>query len=748
MTSIASQKAENKSLSIVGSLFRKKEDSSVNKNIVPSKLENTPAFNFGKISFHNSGNNSWVQPKLQINQPGDQYEQEADAMADKVMRMSDKDVAQNSYNTSGTNIQRKCAECEKEDEEKKVQRKENKNSSPSVAPPIVHDVLSSPGKPMDNGTRSFMESRFNYDFRDVRIHNNEKAAASAASINASAYTYGNNIVFNKSKYSLGNEGGKKLLAHELTHVVQQRTNEGRSIQRHPDASSQKTGSQPISSNAALKLSGDNQLQNIADVMTAVQSIKPSDKASGIYTTEFQGRKITLTHDQQALLISTAKKSIKTNLEKAKRNSDYAKNGYEIQKEINDKHKIVSSVVITFAGVQDKIPQLLDEVQKAELSKSAAEVALQSDDFVGAGKQLAECERAAKHALILWREYHEGIISSGEKTITVLEFTRDASFVTLGVLAIIATGGAAAAGTGAVTTTTAFGFEVATVSTANIIATGAPIAATLGGAGMQMALGDKVDWTKVGVDIVVNLILARFGGKISNIIFRRLVGNPAVRNIGAVAFGRIFSSLITHELSTAFITSVDAVYGRLKGQNITWEEFLEILAERLADPKGLVIAGVMGAIQAGADAKLGGAKGVKITDKKGAPTGEIDEVQEGTIREKKSAEGLGKVNPKTGKPFPGSDEVTWAENQIYTKTKTRIGNLKTAVATRPSEKMTEEPAQKAGSQDVPTIKELQGVRKYEFRIDADTPDLRAQVGIQIKRLQQEFPDWTFSAVFGK
>jgi hypothetical protein len=224
MTSVASQKAENRSQSIVGSLFRKNENNSFYKHAAFSKLESTPAFDFGGINIHAPANNLRVQAKLKINQPGDQYEKEADAMADKVMRMSDKDVAQNACNTSGTSIQRKCAECEKEDEEKKVQRKENSNSSPTVAASIVHDVInSSSGKSMDVATRSFMESRFNYDFRDVRIHDNNLAAKSANSINAFAYTFGNNIIFHSDKYSPNTQIGKRLLAHELTHVVQQST---------------------------------------------------------------------------------------------------------------------------------------------------------------------------------------------------------------------------------------------------------------------------------------------------------------------------------------------------------------------------------------------------------------------------------------------------------------------------------------------------------------------------------------------
>ncbi|MGN6533176.1 MAG: hypothetical protein ACTHK0_15645, partial [Ginsengibacter sp.] len=122
MKSAAFQKAENKNQSMVGSLFQKNEDNFPEQNAVASKLTSTLSFNFDNINVHNSGNHLRVQPKLQINQPGDQYEQEADAMADKVMRMSDKDVSQRSFKTSNTTVQRKCAECEKEDEEKKVQR--------------------------------------------------------------------------------------------------------------------------------------------------------------------------------------------------------------------------------------------------------------------------------------------------------------------------------------------------------------------------------------------------------------------------------------------------------------------------------------------------------------------------------------------------------------------------------------------------------------------------------------------------
>jgi len=103
-----------------------------------------------------------------------------------------------------------------------LQRKESKSDEVTTAPSVVEDVVSSSsGKSIDQSTRSYMESRFNYDFSNVKIHDDEVAAKSADSINALAYTSGNNIVFNSGQYDTRSDSGKRLLAHELTHVVQQ-----------------------------------------------------------------------------------------------------------------------------------------------------------------------------------------------------------------------------------------------------------------------------------------------------------------------------------------------------------------------------------------------------------------------------------------------------------------------------------------------------------------------------------------------
>jgi hypothetical protein len=177
---------------------------------------------------------SFFQPKLTVNQPNDTYEQEADLMADKVMRMSLPD-ANNAvfFKPSANSIQRKCQHCEEEDD-KKLHRKESSNGEVQSSSELDSYVssLSSSGQGLPQSSRSFFEPRFGHDFSNVRIHTDSVAAKSAQSINALAYTTGNNIVFNSGQYSPETPSGQKLMAHELTHVVQQNTNvQSKKIQR-------------------------------------------------------------------------------------------------------------------------------------------------------------------------------------------------------------------------------------------------------------------------------------------------------------------------------------------------------------------------------------------------------------------------------------------------------------------------------------------------------------------------------------
>jgi Domain of unknown function (DUF4157) len=119
-----------------------------------------------------------------------------------------------------------CEECKKKRESgPMLQRKVGQAAAPSQscmeAPPMVHDVLRSPGQPLDAASRAFMEPRFGYDFSRVRVHTDSRAAKSAEAVNAQAYTVGSNIVFGPNPGGAGNVSRQRLLAHELAHVVQQ-----------------------------------------------------------------------------------------------------------------------------------------------------------------------------------------------------------------------------------------------------------------------------------------------------------------------------------------------------------------------------------------------------------------------------------------------------------------------------------------------------------------------------------------------
>ncbi|MEK6406962.1 MAG: DUF4157 domain-containing protein [Acidobacteriota bacterium] len=117
-----------------------------------------------------------------------------------------------------------CRQCK--NEENPLQRKASSFADVSEVPPIVHEVLRSPGQPLDSTTRAFMEPRFGHDFSQVRVHTGTTAEQSALQVNANAYTVGSSIVFGAGQFAPKTPAGQSLIAHELAHVVQQTRNAG------------------------------------------------------------------------------------------------------------------------------------------------------------------------------------------------------------------------------------------------------------------------------------------------------------------------------------------------------------------------------------------------------------------------------------------------------------------------------------------------------------------------------------------
>jgi Domain of unknown function (DUF4157) len=219
-------------------------------------------------TFFGGGAMPFFQAKLTVNQPGDAFEQEADRVADQVVGGQQVRI---SRGTAATPIQSKCSECEQHEvehekeepvqrkcdceheqpeenpnaneetgrvqmkcaacaeKEMEVSRKSNGETGGNLATDSVTQVLNNGGQEtLPQATQNLMSQRMGYDFSQVRIQTGSNAAESAQSIQARAYTHGNQIVFGANQYQPGTEQGDRLIAHELTHVVQQSSNIQRS----------------------------------------------------------------------------------------------------------------------------------------------------------------------------------------------------------------------------------------------------------------------------------------------------------------------------------------------------------------------------------------------------------------------------------------------------------------------------------------------------------------------------------------
>lgn len=221
-----------------------------------------------------------VQGKLTIGQLNDKYEQEADYVADEVMRMPGPRVQRQvepEEEEEEELVQTKPIgeqitplihrQVEEEKEEEILQTKENPGQIPEVASDLESRIhaLEGGGQPLPKSVRNFLEPRFGYDFGRVRIHSNSEAAKMARALNASAFTMGQNIVLGAGQYTSKTTAGQRLLSHELTHVVQQHKMDSAApravlmyvkpnsvmLQRKPQVEKQATGNVPVSSTTKL-----------------------------------------------------------------------------------------------------------------------------------------------------------------------------------------------------------------------------------------------------------------------------------------------------------------------------------------------------------------------------------------------------------------------------------------------------------------------------------------------------------------
>ena len=180
-----------------------------------------------------------VQTKLTVGQPGDKYEQAADAMADQVMAMPEPEVAEGGPSPEPETLQRfsdpgkVTLQRQPLEEEDTIQAKQQTGQAPAVTPSLEARLNTSKGvgEPLSEETRGFMEPRFGQDFSGVQVHRGADAIQMNRELGAQAFTHGQDVYFGAGKYRPETGEGKRLLAHELTHVVQQSKTSVTPVQR-------------------------------------------------------------------------------------------------------------------------------------------------------------------------------------------------------------------------------------------------------------------------------------------------------------------------------------------------------------------------------------------------------------------------------------------------------------------------------------------------------------------------------------
>ncbi|MGB6721670.1 MAG: DUF4157 domain-containing protein, partial [Terracidiphilus sp.] len=283
-----------------------------------------------------------------------------------------------------------------------LQRQATGPAAADVAPPLVNQVLSSAGRPLDAPTRGFMESRFGYDFGKVRIFNDDAAADSARAVAANAYTVGEKIVFNRGKYLPDSTSGRRLLAHELAHTVQQTANETR---LKPVAGASSEAEAHL---AGESVAGGKRLAGIGHRTEVRVAREPAADAK-----QAQAFTITLKYPpgreehMEAVSAQVATKKIGWFVSQVEAHIAGGKDGLEYLTNLHHEQRIVASVSDLFGGVS--LPAM-EIWAPADTQVAQSRAALQQGDVKAAAEHAQAAASKAHDAETQVYKYREGTIS--------------------------------------------------------------------------------------------------------------------------------------------------------------------------------------------------------------------------------------------------------------------------------------------------------------------------------------------------
>ncbi len=528
---------------------------------------------------------------------------------------------------------------------------------------------------LDAGVRTQMERSLGATFGEVVVHVGAASGALAESYDAAAFTVGRHVVFGPGRFDTSTLRGRTLIAHELSHVVEQRRGGGdpdlgvrapagviplhsshsegagrtaaqtalgrpasvtgttgvgvarqtkveerASLSTAPAMTQAMTRPREAAAPAApsLQLPPGDARNASRLVMKAIEDLAPLP--DGRFATTYMGQPLVMTAEDADKARAAARNSLVDVAARSRRRFEDAYGRYQAQEEVDDEFWLSSKAAHAAAwistGGAHQDPWLALTVHRQQVVQGELNVQrlVAEGRLASAAVEASRSELASGQSAALVRVYVDETIEGAEAMATSLEYTRNAAFVTLGVLAVVVSGGAAAGLAPGVLGTGVAGMSVGT--TVTVISVGAPIVANLGVGVAKLVEGDPVDWGDIAFQAAVDIVLARFGGKLGQSVFGKLAGNEVGRTVMRRVLSSMGTGVIMHEASQAFTVTVNETYAALRGRPVSWGQFVDELAKRMADPSGIFMAAAMSGFHVAADGKLGKAAAAKL----GSPVG--------------------------------------------------------------------------------------------------------------------------------
>ena len=496
-----------------------------------------------------------------------------------------------------------------------------------------------------------MESRFGHDFSRVRIFADDGAAAAANKLEARAFAVGSDIGFAAGQFAPRSLPGKGLLAHELTHVVQAERGPApdQLVSRESDPAEQEadaladaayagavsptqpaaalihrdpivtppaapaapppaappggSGAKPPPVTGAAFKFDENDVQVLKLRAEILDGIKASVIDENKFVGDVFGIRVELTKEEIEPGREKVRQALRAKFPDIKRRSDKAyleykaEYNYRANMPFGDRALWDLAHTNFFGGPSAAAPNPLDRDPGDEITEITDNVdfhiqkvdeLLKANMYQKAANYLESAEKGSYRAvkpLVRWKDQD---LKGAENTIAQLEAIKFGSDV-----ALVALGGLGG---------------ISMAKTAGSIATGQALATQGLMIAAKYAAGDKIDWKKEGVTGLMNVIVAKFGGVLSNSLAKKLAGAGAV-TLSEEMGNKIIGALIVHEGSAVLQTSVEYVYKHNFEEGVkpaSWQDFFDQLLLRMTDPKGLVMSVLGAAVQAATDFKPGAA----------------------------------------------------------------------------------------------------------------------------------------------